>query len=502
METVQFAVMKVQNQEESNEEESLQTFYNLTDCLWNCDKERWDGCWRIRNFTLANTPWLYRGEGNANLVISLPREKVILRLQKLEYDVKITSSLLEELEQKLLRDVEFYRKVMVSFLGTSFFQPPILTRISEKEVSQIDQNLFTIRPRYRLTKGIRCGLVTVHPDYTHLPPTLQSLSSNIYQETLMPTQINATYCIEIKPKQGWIPLLDRKHPKCTFCMNQYLKIMKKRVVGISQYCPLDLFSGNTIRMKRAVRNLLMTPQNNLKIFKNGNLIFSEDFNRSYMEVLKDFFMIASKDEVNIENLMDRWCSLVVSGLCMRLPNITAFKNSVSDNNISEIISPNQYSPTTYNGLTSLYGQIMPCDWSSQPLPNNSILQRILKVQQLQNTNFAAVCSLYRERCATEGDYSYIESLLDCDREVDIIQRYLLATTAKDCSIFLALKSASKGDLPYKSHFIKDCEGMEYRLNIGISDIDPKPLSCIDKHIKRDKEVLDAVLQFMHHTTPA
>lgn len=26
--------MKVQNQEESNEEESLQTFYNLTDCLW------------------------------------------------------------------------------------------------------------------------------------------------------------------------------------------------------------------------------------------------------------------------------------------------------------------------------------------------------------------------------------------------------------------------------------------------------------------------------------
>uniref|UniRef100_T1HES8 Uncharacterized protein n=3 Tax=Rhodnius prolixus TaxID=13249 RepID=T1HES8_RHOPR len=114
-----------------------------------------------------------------------------------------------------------------------------------------------------------------------------------------------------------------------------------------------------------------------------------------MEVLKDFFMIASKDEVNIENLMDRWCSLVVSGLCMRLPNITAFKNSVSDNNISEIISPNQYSPTTYNGLTSLYGQIMPCDWSSQPLPNNSILQRILKVQQLQNTNFAAVCSLYR-----------------------------------------------------------------------------------------------------------
>lgn len=493
--------MKVHHPDEPTEETNIPTYYNLTDCLWNCDNERWDGCWRMHNFTLANTPWFYRGEGNANLVLSLPREKVILRLQKLEYDVKITSTLLEELEQKLLRDVQFYRKVMVSFLGTSFFQPPILARISEKEISQIDQNLFSIRPRYRLTKGIRCGVVTIHPDYTHLPPVIQTLSSNIYEDPHMPTQSSATYCIEIKPKQGWIPLLDRKHPKCTFCMNQYLKVMKKRVVGISQYCPLDLFSGNTLRMKRAIRNLLMTPQNNLKIFKNGNLVFSEDFNRSYIEVLKDFFMIGSKDEVNIDRLIDRWCALVVSGLCTRLPNITQFKNTVPDNT-TEIMSSNQYTPATYNGLTSLYGQIKPCDWSSQPLPNNSILQRILKVQQLQNTNFAAVCSLFRERCATEGDYSYIESLLESDGHVDIIQRYLVATTAKDCSIFLAIKSASKGDLPYKTHFIKDCEGMEYRLNIGISDIDPKPLSCIGKHIKRDKEVLDAVLQFMHHTTPA
>jgi hypothetical protein len=31
------------------------------------------------------------------------------------------------------------------------------------------------------------------------------------------------------------------------------------------------------------------------------------------------------------------------------------------------------------------------------------------------------------------------------------------------------------------------------MNIGVVDLDPKPLSCIEKHYRRDKEVLAAFL---------
>jgi hypothetical protein len=44
----------------------------------------------------------------------------------------------------------------------------------------------------------------------------------------------------------------------------------------SQYSPIDLFSGNKSRIQRAINSLLVTPQNNLRLFVDGTLVWGHD----------------------------------------------------------------------------------------------------------------------------------------------------------------------------------------------------------------------------------
>ena len=81
---------------------------------------------------------------------------------------------------------------------------------------------------HRHHKCLRFGYVTVYPDYALLPVHL-SIPPNL-PHTLEPLP---TFCVEVKPKQGWVPAPDRRLPKCTFCLNQYLKVRSHSLVRVS-----------------------------------------------------------------------------------------------------------------------------------------------------------------------------------------------------------------------------------------------------------------------------
>lgn len=82
-----------------------------------------------------------------------------------------------------------------------------------------------------------------------------------------------------------IPLLRCKQQECTPTITRVLLlilwyIMQGKIVRMSKYDPLDLFSMDTERMRQALLALLAEPQNNLRLFSNGRPI---DFRHASMQ---------------------------------------------------------------------------------------------------------------------------------------------------------------------------------------------------------------------------
>lgn len=81
--------------------------------------------------------------------------------------------------------------------------------------------------------------------------------------------------------------------------------MKRGSVSIlSHYCPLDLFSGCHLRQRKAIENLLETPQNNLRIFKNLKLVYGEEKRISFTNVFSNDINtnFEQKVQLNLTNL--------------------------------------------------------------------------------------------------------------------------------------------------------------------------------------------------------
>ena len=84
----------------------------------------------------------------------------------------------------------------------------------------------------------------------------------------------STWCVEIKPKCGVLPsspYITRwiKRKKSRFWLHQRLKLHQGKITRISEYEPLKLFKGN---INESFRNLVRTPQNNLRVFRDGKRI--------------------------------------------------------------------------------------------------------------------------------------------------------------------------------------------------------------------------------------
>lgn len=408
----------------------------------------------LQPLTLHNKKWRYKGEGNANVVLTVPEDRMVVRIMK-DCGKGMTAS---EIAETLWLRVGYYDAVRrLYFAGDhDYVDVPAPMSMSVEELRDVDRRIRRDRPQDRTHKslGWTGGLVAVCPDHTVLswPVTDQGVS---------------VYCAEIKPKQGWLHEADRvvAGEKCTFCANQFLKLSRGDVGEISRYCPLDLFSGRRKRVELAIRALCRWPQNNLKMFRDGVPV---DGGRQAFERL-------TNDEFGRS---DRFCAFIAAALLGDFDGEQHERAAVSPGPFSGVVDDD-------DGRD----KAQPCDFDAVPMPEHCVLHKMLTMQKSQSCSFADVCSAYERLPVSAAQFGHVDRLrsaaVDGGQAVlNPVDGYLVASTARDCSLFVTFRRADRDDGAERHRF----DGRSYAVCIKVADLDPKPLSTVDKHRKRNANV--------------
>ncbi|XP_043309689.1 inositol-pentakisphosphate 2-kinase isoform X3 [Cervus elaphus] len=392
--------------------------------------------------------WRYHGEGNKSLVVAHAQRCVVLRFLKFPPNRKKTS---EEIFQHLQNIVDFGKNVMKEFLGENYVHCGEVVQLPLDFVKQLCLKIQCERPESRCDKDL-----DTLSGYALCLPNLARLQTYRFAEH------RPILCVEIKPKCGFIPFPsdvthELKQRVCRYCMHQHLKVATGKWKQISKYCPLDLYSGNKQRMYFALKSLLQEAQNNLKIFKNGELIYG------------------CKDA---RSPMTDWSELA--------------------HHLKPFFFPS-------NGL------------ASGPHCTRAVIREL--VQMLDLLDIEGLYPLYRrveryleefpeERKTLQIDGPYDEAfyqrLLDLSTEDDgtvafaltKVQQYRVAMTAKDCSIMIALSPCLQ-DASSDQRPVVPSSRSRFAFSVSVLDLDLKPYESIPHQYKLDGKIVNYYLKTVH-----
>ncbi|KAA8593677.1 hypothetical protein FQN60_009793 [Etheostoma spectabile] len=400
--------------------------------------------------------WKYHGEGNKSLVVSHVQLSRVLRLLKYPAeDSENPPQTVEQAFRQIQNIVDFSSNVMSSLLGEKFIHSGEVVKLPLEFVRQLSIKVQHQRP-------------ALHQP-THTPPL----------------------CIEIKPKCGFLP--SSKHVS----KDIKTKVANGKWKRRSLYCPLDLFSGNEQRMHFAIRHLIEEPQNNFKIFKGGQCIYS------------------SKE--GSDDVMD-----LTSLLHHLRPYFQHGNNRINSHMTSKAVL-NDFIQVLVNALlsggggdggvvTDRQGEGRSfCDasvFNKERIRHGQNLTR--QTQMLDTLDIEGLYPLFRRveqhlqdfpkertRLQMDGPYNeaFLEKLQKCPIEDDgsveyavaKVHQYRVSMTAKDCSIMITLVPRSEEE--------EDDEGPPaFSYSVSILDLDPKPFDSIPRQLRLDQKIVSCYLR--------
>ncbi|CAN8287620.1 unnamed protein product [Cochlearia groenlandica] len=414
--------------------------------------------------------WIYRGEGGANLVLSYsassssssPFVRKVIRIQKARKNDKANkSSVLTSHEQLLWKEHKellsslnsevleqrYVKHVIIPLLGPKHVDAGIRVSVSKEFLECVDKKVTKQRPPWRVNAA--------NVDTSHDSALILN-DHSIFSQGI--SSGGDCISVEIKPKCGFLPtsrfISEENKLKRTvsrFKMHQMLKLQYNEISEVSEYDPFDLFSGSKERVLEAIKALYSTPQNNFRVFLNGSLILGGSGEST------------GKTSPEIEQ---------------------AFENALKG-----FIQSNK-------GLRTKHF----LELVSDAVYDSGVLDRLLEVQKLDKLDVEGAihcyyniinqpCPICKEGWPLVEEYSSLHAL-PLDESLKIVKEYMIASTAKDCSLMLSFQLRNASDsAPSCDGVFLNPTNQTFDYKVHFIDLSLKPLKRMEAYYKLDKKIV-------------
>lgn len=230
-------------------------------------------------------------------------------------------------------------------------------------------------------------------------------------------------------------------------------VFSVQIKNISKYSPLDLFSGSESGIYKAICDLFMTPQNNLRIFCNGKEVFGE---------FDDTSTSPEEARVQLENVLGEFLPSGAEG------PVVAFQKLIShllfrSNVLKKLLIVQKLDVVDIEGSIQAYEMFLKHLKSSAPhsgvqesTPNGKITATTGSPPQQTNL-LNGTLHVNEPRKHTKVPCTFEECRT-------IIRDFLISATAKDCGIMLTLLpvgSMMSDDISLPGSYVVTYSGRQY-----------------------------------------
>ncbi|KAI9265427.1 inositol-pentakisphosphate 2-kinase [Helicostylum pulchrum] len=367
--------------------------------------------------------WVYLGEGNLNLV-----KGKVLRVIKNCKNEKLSA------QDSILFKKQFSEKVIQPLLGKEYVVPMFPVHTSVDFLQKLAFNVEPHRPAFRTDRQIVVNSPTsfLLDDLTQIWPNSTAMT------------------FELKPKWGFKPdssSIDmsntiKKRTTCRFCMHSYL-----RRVPQNNFCPLDLYSIDQVRVRKAVNVLLK--ENPLK--KTLSVSINGKKASLTSEIDQQLFstFIEYNDDHNtlMQDILER--------VLLHDPILKILKSLQM--NLDEI---------DVEGIYSLFQR------------NKDYFKLVMDDINV----WMDVVNRYQQRLEMENS-----SINELDEQKQRIYEYILSMTFKDCSLMINVTPTVEGN--NTSKIITLPNGLSFQYDIKVIDTDLKSIDKIPFWFELDQSIV-------------